>query len=151
VNDAQSGNGWLPTAAVKEKFLTSNLPPFETPEDYTPGNRPRLGNEYRAWLASADNWLLDRVVLAESPSTLRIAFPLPGTKFYLDPDLPDHGRRIHLRAEGPENLRWHSDSLTFEQEGGREIALLVEGRHLIDVSDPRSGALASTWIEVRER
>src|SRR5206468_12280070 len=104
LNGSQEGDAWTSPAAVKEMFLASNLPPLEAPDDYAAGHRPRLDNEYREWLASGDNWLPGRVVLADSQTGLRIAFPLPGTKFYLDPDLPEQGRRLHLRAEGPENL-----------------------------------------------
>jgi penicillin-binding protein 1C len=142
--------------AVREKFLASNLPPVESPEDYDTTRshrRPvvRLGNEYRDWLVSGDNWLGDRAVLAATPGALRILFPPPGTIFYLDPDLPDQGRRIGLRAEGPESLQWQSDSLQVAREGGRQVALLTEGRHRITVRDALSGAQAQTWFEVLAR
>ena len=88
--------------AVREKFLASNLPPLESPADYdTTGSHRqlvvRLGNEYREWLASSDNWLGDRAVLAPTQSALRILFPPPGTILYLDPDLPQQGRRVSLQ------------------------------------------------------
>jgi penicillin-binding protein 1C len=142
--------------AVREKFLASNLPLAESLEDYdtTRSHRKpavRLGNEYRDWLTSSDNWLGDRAVLAATPGALRILFPPPGTIFYLDPDLPDQGRRIGLRAEGPESLQWQSDSLQVAWEGGRQVALLTEGRHRITVRDGLSGAQAQTWLEVLAR
>jgi penicillin-binding protein 1C len=142
--------------AVREKFLASNLPPVESPEDYdtTRSHRQpvvRLGKEYRDWLASGDNWLGDRAVLAARPGALRIIFPPPGTIFYLDPDLPDQGQRVGLRAEGSENLEWQSDSLQVAREGGRQVALLTEGRHRITVRDSLTGAQAQTWFEVLAR
>ena len=84
---------------VKEKFLDSNLPAWESPADYA-GSPPKvvLGAEYRDWLASSDNALGNRVTLAAAADALRILFPLPGTKFYLDADLPQQGRQISLRA-----------------------------------------------------
>src|ERR1039458_35766 len=95
--------------AVREKFLATNLPLLESPADYeTTGirNQPavRLGNEYRDWLASGDNWLGDHAVLTAAQGSLRVLFPLPGTILYLDPDLPQQGRRIRLRADGPDDL-----------------------------------------------
>jgi penicillin-binding protein 1C len=148
-------------AAITEKFLTSNLPPIEIPADYQQefssrithhGSPPiLLSPEYRDWFASADNWLAKQAVVADSKSTLRITFPLPGTTFYLDPDLPHQGRRVHLQAQGPEDLLWQSDSLKFEKQDHRQIALLSEGRHEIVVSDPRNGAQAETWIQVLSR
>jgi penicillin-binding protein 1C len=142
--------------AVKEKFLASNLPPVEHPDDYdtTRGRgQPavRLGSEYLDWLAGADNWLGDRAVPAVARGALRILFPPPGTVFYLDLDLPGQGRRVGLRAEGPEGLEWRSDSLTVAREGGRQVALLTEGRHRITVRDALTGAQAQTWFDVLAR
>jgi penicillin-binding protein 1C len=142
--------------AVREKFIVSNLPPLEGPDDYeAAGIRPqhavRLGGEYRDWLASGDNWLGDRAVLAPSHSELRILFPPPGTILYLDPDLPQQGRRIVLRNTGSENVQWESDSLELAREGARQVALLIEGRHRIVARDPITGAQANTWVEVVAR
>jgi penicillin-binding protein 1C len=141
--------------AIKEKFIAQHLPPFECPEDYatnSPAARAvRLGSEYRDWFATGDNWLGDRAVLSETADSLRILFPPPGTTFYLDPDLPDQGRRLSFRATGPGQLEWHSDSLSLARVGDREIALLTEGRHQITAHDPVSGAEARTWIDVRVR
>ena len=142
--------------AVREKFLATNLPLLESPADYeTTGinNQPavRLGNEYRDWLASGDNWLGDHAVLTSTRGAVRILFPLPGTILYLDPDLPQQGRRIRLRADGPDDLQWHSDSLLIEQAGTRQIALLTTGRHQLTVRDPRTGTQANTWLDVLMR
>ena len=142
--------------AVREKFLAANLPLLESPADYeTTGinNQPavRLGNEYRDWLASGDNWLGDHAVLTSTRGSLRILFPLPGTILYLDPDLPQQGRRIRLRADGPDDLQWRSDSLLIEQAGTRQIALLTIGRHQLTVRDPRTGTQANTWLDVLMR
>jgi len=56
-----------------------------------------------------------------------------------------------LRAEGPENLQWQSDSLQVAWEDGRQIALLTEGRHQITVRDALTGAHLQTWFDVLER
>ena len=136
---------------VTEKFLPTALPPAATPDDYDAAGRARLGGEYREWLAGADNWLTGRAVLAETGPALRILFPPPGTTFYLDADLPHHGGRVAVQADGPGSVQWRSDSLRFEAEGARTVALLTEGCHEISVTDPRSGAQARTWIEVIER
>jgi hypothetical protein len=143
------------SGAIKEKFAVQNLPPLESPADYemlsASTRAVRLSSEYRDWFATGDNWLGDRAVLAETADSLRILFPPPGTTLYLDADLPGQGRRMHLRASGPDPLEWHSDSLSLAREDSREIALLVEGRHRITARDPVSGAEARTWIDVRVR
>ena len=150
-----SDAGRIPDA-VREKFLATNLPPVASTTDYddTGTHRQpvvRLGNEYLDWFASSDNWLGDRAVLATTPGALRILFPLPGTVVYLDPDLPQQGRRVFLRAEGPETLQWQSDSLQIARDGSRQVALLTEGRHRITVRDVLTGAQAQTWLEVLAR
>ena len=140
--------------AIQEKFIAPNLPPFENPDDYESGQSTRvvrLGSEYREWLATGDNWLAGRAVPMETDHSLKIVFPPPGTTLYLDADLPAHGRKLTLNAAGPTTLEWHSDTLTLLPEGGREVALLVEGRHQITVRDPASGLAASTWINVLTR
>lgn len=141
--------------AVKEKFLVYNLPSLENSSDYemiSPSKYAvRLGNEYRDWFASGDNWLGDAVVLRRAEDPLRILFPPPGTVIYLDADLPDSGRRLFLRASGPANVEWRSDSLSLTNMGHRELALLTEGRHRLSAHDPVSGAEAETWIDVRAR
>jgi penicillin-binding protein 1C len=142
--------------AVREKFLAANLPPLASPADYDNTGSPRqlvarLGSEYRDWFASSDNWLGDRAMLATTPGALRILFPPPGTVVYLDPDLPQQGRRVSLLAEGPETLQWQSDSLQITRDGSRQVALLTEGRHRITVRDALTGAQAETWLEVLAR
>lgn len=138
---------------VKEKFLADNHPPSESSGDYemiSPSKYAvRLSNEYRDWFASGDNWLGDTAVLRATETALRIVFPPPGTIVYLDADLPDQGRRLFLRASGPSNVEWHSDSLELATVGSREVALLTQGRHEVSVRDPVSGAEAQTWVEVK--
>lgn len=142
-------------SAIKEKFLIDHLPPVETPDDYeilSPSKRAvRLGNDYRDWFASQDNWLGTSAVLREKDNPLRIVFPPPGTIVYLDPDLPEQGSRLFLRATGPPGIQWHSDSLSLTTAGNREVALLTEGHHQLTARDPISGAEAETWLDVRLR
>jgi penicillin-binding protein 1C len=137
--------------AVNEKFITHNLPPGNDIHDYDDAGRVRLGPEYREWLAGADNWLAGRAVLRDTASTLRVTFPLPGTILYLDPDLPDHGRRLYLSAQGSDEAEWSSDSLECRRQDGRSVALLALGRHELTVRDPSAGITRQTWIEVKER
>ena len=140
---------------IREKFLADNLPPLESSSDYEmigPSKYAvRLGNEYRDWIASGDNWLGDAAVLAKTGGALRIVFPPPGTIVYLDADLPDQGRRLFLRASRSDNVEWRSDSLELAKMGNREIALLTEGRHEVSARDPVSGAEAETWVDVKVR
>jgi hypothetical protein len=128
--------------------VANNLPPEESSGAPAP---VRLGSEYRDWLASGDNWLGNRAVLASEPNSLRILFPLPGTTIYLDPDLPQQGRRLCMSAAGAEHLEWQSNSLRLAQDGSRQIALLTEGRHQLTVRDPATGDAAQTWINVLAR
>ena len=143
------------SGVIQEKFIANHLPAIESPKDYelVSGSTcaVRLGSEYRDWFATGDNGLGDRAVLSETTDSLRILFPPPGTTLYLDPDLPEQGRRLLLRVAGPDHLEWRSDSLNLAREGNREMALLTQGHHTITVRDPMSGAQARTWLEVRVR
>jgi penicillin-binding protein 1C len=141
---------WRPDA-VNEKFMARDLPSANGSDDYDQAGCVRLGPEYRKWLASADNWLAGRAALRETAPSLRVTFPLPGTTLFLDPDLPDHGRRLYLSAEGADEAEWSSDSLECRRQSGRSLALLTLGRHELTVRDPRTGAHRQTWIEVKER
>jgi penicillin-binding protein 1C len=137
--------------AVSEKFMAHNLPAANAADDYDGTGRVLLGPEYREWLAGADDWLAGRAVLRDTTPTLRVTFPLPGTILFLDPDLPDHGRRLYLSAEGAHKAEWSSDSLECRRQDGRSLALLELGRHELTVRDPSTGATRQTWIEVKER
>jgi penicillin-binding protein 1C len=140
-----------PLARVREKFIATNLPPEETAADYDATGRILLAHEYREWLASSDNWLADCVALETSASSLRIKFPRPGTIFYLDPDLPHQGRRIHLQAEGAFDLEWHSDSLACQRESNHNLAWLTAGQHRLSVRSPSTHQEVQTWIQVQVR
>jgi penicillin-binding protein 1C len=134
---------------ITEKFLTHALPLAESVGDYDELGRVRLDAEYRDWLASPDNWLAGRVVLAEPDQTLRLVSPMPGTIIYLDPDLPESSRRLVLRAEGGGELTWESDSLECRAERGSTVALLEEGRHCLVVRNRQTGQQRETEIIVK--
>ena len=151
VTDAlpRSRSGNIP--AVHEWFPADRLPPVQSADDFDAGGRLRLAAEYRAWMQSGDNWLGDRVALAggRDPTALRVLSPVPGTVFYLDPDLPDSARRITLQVNGGRAYQWESESLTFERTAGQSRGLLTEGRHRLTVRDIATGSRAETWVEVR--
>ncbi len=161
------------SGAVREKCLANRLPPLASADDYDAAGRVRLPAEYAAWLASSENWLAGRAVLAapadgerERPiraagtgdrngadlaaaAAPRVRSPLPGTVFYLDADLPESGDRIRLQAEPDSGMIWQSATLRIEPVGHHAFARLTEGRHELEVRDPASGRVAKTWIEVR--
>ncbi len=130
---------------VREKFLAGRLPPLESPDDYDEQGRVRLGAEYRDWLASSQNESLGKFAPVRRPETaLRVVSPLPGSIYYLDPDLPQSDRLpLKSNASGP--LVW--ESATLQCDG--KCARLKEGRHEITLRDPESGAQAETWIVVK--
>jgi len=134
---------------VREKFLDGLLPPTEALSDYDAAGRVRLPIEYRDWLMSPSHWLAGQAAVSQTLAALSIVSPVPGSTYYLDPDLPDGGRRLTLRASGRAETYWESDSLLCQREADRTVALLREGRHRLWVLDPRSGQRAETWIVVR--
>lgn len=136
-------------AGIDEWFLTGHLPPLETAEDYDDEGRVRLPPEYADWLQSGDNWLGASAVASRETPKLQIAWPPPGTVFFLDPDLPDEGSRIRVRTEGGSQVHWQSETLTIEEGGDGVWLHLREGRHRLLVGEEGTDPVAETWIEVR--
>jgi penicillin-binding protein 1C len=133
---------------VRETFLPGRIPAHESPDDYDATGNVKLGSEYRDWVASAENALRDRVVLAGAGAQLRIISPLAGSVYLLDPDVPS-SKRIPLAAVGGKNLVWQSDSLGCTAEGGNDYALGAEGEHRIVVTDLDSGRRAEVQVSMR--
>ncbi len=153
--DALTGKRCPPNrpGAMRERFLVAAPPPQASPADYDESGRVRLGREYAEWFATGDNALGDRVVLnaASDDTPLRLVSPRPGNRYYLDPDLPDHGQWLTLRADGPPTLKWSSPTLEIVGTNFTVRARLVEGRHQIGVSVPATGQRANAQIEVKRR
>jgi penicillin-binding protein 1C len=134
-----------------EVFLADHLPPLESIDDYDAAGRIRLGSEYGAWLGTPDDWLGAHAVAADALVAFKITFPLTGTTLFLDPDLPSGGGRLEVTARGTSPTEWSSDTLAFQREGVRTVALLEPGRHRLTARDPATGARDETWVEVRKR
>jgi len=146
--------------AVREKFLAGLLPEPERPEDYDAAGRVRLPPEYAVWLAEGGAGLARSLVagsVASPPqagrppmaAAIRLQQPLPASVYVLDPDLPDAGGWLPLRAQGAGELTWSSPTLAIAIRDGRPCARLSEGRHELEASDRATGAAVRTWIEVR--
>ena len=105
----------------------------------------QLGSEYTEWLAGRENWLGGRVkVMEDAVDATRVVSPLPGTVFYIDPELPDSSREISLRLGASGDVSWSSPTLNCVD--GR--ARLVPGRHRL-VAKTKSRHW-ETWILVEE-
>jgi penicillin-binding protein 1C len=133
--------------AVREKFLAQALPPRESPSDYDTTGRVLLSQEYAKWMGSADNWLGQRIDLAERPG-LQVISPVPGTVFFIDPNVPAQDRRVRLQALGAK-LEWKSDTLPVVEDGSETFTLLKEGTHRFTVRESETGQVRETWIEVK--
>jgi penicillin-binding protein 1C len=138
----------LDARGIREKFLADRIPPSESPVDYDVDGKVQLGPEYADWFRSAENSVRDRAVLASAGDDLRIASPLPGSVYVVDPDVPST-RRIPLRAYGSGNVEWRSDSLTCRSEDGSDFALATEGEHSLVAIDPKTGRQVETRIRIR--
>ena len=135
---------------LMEKFLPPNLPATETAADYDAFGRVRLPAEFAEWFASAENTFRAVAVADAAEAKVRITFPLPGTTFFLDGDLPDLGRRVTLAAQGSAELQWTSPTLRVQRDGLRYVAWLEPGRHELSVVDHSARTVASTWVTVKE-
>lgn len=121
-------------------------PPQESPADYDPQGRVRLGPEYRAWVASSQNSLGDLITVADAAPALRILRPLAGAVYFLDPDLPASSQWISLQAEASGAVEWSCASLPISSD---QRVPIQEGRHVLTARDRATGRTAETWIEVK--
>lgn len=143
---------------VAEKFNRDHLPPPPAPDQYDDQGRVNLPNQFADWLLSRDNWLGGQVALAppQSPlnareKALRIISPLSGATFLLDPDLPDGGEILPLRANRPDDqVDWSSETLAISKLAGRTTLRLKPGRHEIRVREKSSGENHVVRIEARK-
>ncbi len=133
---------------VAEWFVAGNLPQREMRDDFDAGGRVKLGTDYAEWFASADNTLRNRTVLDGTHiADVRVLSPLPGTVFYLDPDLPPSSRQVRLSVNAT-SARWASDTLECVVREGGQFARLEPGRHRLTAEV--DGQQLETWIEVEE-
>ena len=136
----------------EDLFLASTLPLIATAEDYDSEGRAILPPEFMSWIAQGEHWLTGLVVAQADRKTgmpPRILTPADGSVFVLDPDLPDSGSLLLLRAAGGGEVTWSSRTLPITLTKGLSHARLTPGTHELCVLDPKSGAEARTRIEVR--
>ena len=143
-------------AEPRELFVNRSLPEPESSADYDARGRIRLSPEYLDWFNSSDNWLADQASIdpggrPSGQESARVVSPLPGTVYYLDPDLPEQGRRLRLRARGVVDPLWQSDTLRIRGETQESFATLEPGIHQLRAMDKSSGHSVRTWIEVKNR
>lgn len=119
----------------EEVFVAETLPAAAAVGDYDARGRAYLSRDYAGWISSQDNWMGDVIALREEVdrSAWHITSPLPGTVIHLDPDLPDHGRRLILEVSPRVPAVWSCDSLSVEKDGGVSFVLLKPGRHRFSV------------------
>lgn len=139
--------------ALIEKFLPTAVAPEASPEDYDALGRVRLPEAYRTWASSRHNWLGERILIQDAADNEapRVVSPVPGSKFYLDPDLPAESQWIKLQAEGGSDLVWESATLELRRGQGGYFARLAEGSHKLTVRQEGTDRRAGTWIQVRQR
>ena len=105
-------------------------------------------------MKGSDNWL--GKLVAVRPAEIdpergpRLLSPLPGTKYYLDPDLPAQGSELALRAQPAERMTWSSPTLEIRATAGGPLAILKPGQHELIVKDGTTGKETKTWVKVEQ-
>lgn len=130
-----------------EWFPAHSPPEAGRPEDVDAQGRPVLGSEYTDWLRTLP--APARYACSEQTAT-RILAPRPGTVVLIDPDLLS-SRFIPLKAIGPRELHWSSETLRIERYNGRLVAIGEPGKHRLRADDGSAGPALETWIEVRQK
>lgn len=142
-----------PRTSREDLFLSGTEPPLASASDYDDQGCAILPPEYTRWITQGQHWLTGLVVarpverMSQPP---RIISPTEGSVFILDPDLPDQGSRLLLRATNAGDVRWTCKTLTVTRTNGQTYATLTPGTHEIHAVDERSGAEAITRFVVKE-
>lgn len=122
-----------------------------TPDDYAPDGRILLPAIYVSWYEGANPAIRAAVTVAPQGSRpLRILTPLHGSTYFLDPDLPDQGRWLRLRSEGPPGRQWRSTTLKFHGSEADPECELVAGRHDLVLESPGTEDRRTTTILVKQ-
>ena len=140
----------FPSSPVREAFLAASPPQSASTGDFDGQGRIRLGPEYAEWIESNDNWLGKRAVSSDAAAPLQITWPVAGAVLFIDPDLPEDGGRLRLRARTSSIVEWHSSTLKIKADAAGQWAELSPGRHVLEALTPATGQQATTWIEVRQ-
>ena len=134
---------------IHEWFIAGTHPAVEKPEDFDGEGRVKLNADYAQWLDSADNWLGIRAILSKECDTeVSLVHPMPGTVFYIDPDLPESSQKIQLHLNLKSEVEWTSPTLKCRSEFKGTWVRLKPGRH--DLSAIANGKRIKTWIIVEE-
>ena len=134
---------------IHEWFIEGTHPVVEKPEDFDGEGRVKLNADYAQWLDSADNWLGARAILSnECDKEISLIYPMPGTVFYIDPDLPESSQKIQLHLNLKSEIEWESPTLECRSEFEETWVRLKPGRH--DLSGIANGKKIKTWIIVEE-
>ncbi len=142
----------LPRVSRDDVFISGTEPKLAVESDYEPATgRAYIGQEYANWLGQGNLWATGLLCLRPEATLTgppQVISPKDGTVLFLDPDLGNEGRRLLLRAQHGNSVRWTSPTLRIETEDGRTYAWLEPGRHLIHAFS-ESAELTTVTIGVR--
>jgi penicillin-binding protein 1C len=113
----------------------------------------RLDASYSEWLGSEHNRRRSDFALAkDQPSEipLRILAPREGSRYLLDPELPNGGL-LHLATNLPGEVEWSSGTLVLKAGKPEPVARLTPGKHVLVATDKRNGVRQEVEIVVEER
>jgi penicillin-binding protein 1C len=129
------------------------LPLPASAADRDASGRVLLDASYSEWLASPHNRRRDLFAAASAlpaESPLQVLAPRDGAIYLLDPELPNGGV-LHLATNLPAHAEWSSDTLDISPGGTEALARLKPGRHVLTVTDTRSGTRRDVTIRVEQR
>ena len=132
---------------------SDRLPMSASGTDRDGKGRILLDASYSEWLASEHNRRRSDFALAkDQPSEipLRILAPREGSRYLLDPELPNGGL-LHLATNLPGEVEWSSGTLVLKAGRPEPMARLTPGKHVLVATDKRNGVRQEVEILVEER
>jgi penicillin-binding protein 1C len=132
---------------------SDRLPMSAANADRDAEGRILLDASYSEWLGSEHNRRRSDFALAkDQPSEipLRILAPREGSRYLLDPELPNGGL-LHLATNLPGEVEWSSGTLVLKAGKPEPVARLTPGKHVLVATDKRNGVRQEVEIVVEER
>jgi penicillin-binding protein 1C len=133
--------------ALREWAAAAALPPRAGPDDLLADGRVVLGAEFAPWLAGPHNRRPERFAPAAPDRGVgfQIIFPPPDSEFFLDPTLPDGGRRLVPRSNAPDpgGIVWTSPTLAVASDRREAVITLAPGH------PPHRGPPPARWHHPR--
>ena len=136
-----------PRYPLNEKLTLLFQPPPATTDDYDTAMRPYLDQRFDKWIETKQQLFAKKITtINHSPiEHFRVLSPANNATYLLDPDLPNNGDTLTLKANSPE-VQWKCDTLSISENK----VTLTTGKHTITAENPYTKQTHEVTITVEQ-